>query len=629
MSSRKELKQRARSRLRKHYVLLTALCAIAIFFGTEFNIVEMNAQQFYDSLTGQETVIDTISPQIARETMEKTSGDIIDEFIENRLIIRNEEAAERLKALKESTDPNSVLARQRGALAALMNTVNSGQFTVTLWMALHSIIRSGRVVGILMILASTALTALVWIFLRNMYRAVLRRAALELRTYDSLPLSHLLHFKMVRRWNNAALALLLESIFEMLWRLTIIGGIIKRYSYFLVPYIVAENPDIRPREAINLSRRMMNGHKWECFLLELSFLGWGILGYFTMGALDILWTVPYRVATYTEFYARLREEARSAGIPGAEQLNDDSLFAPAPQDALQNAYADIIGREDLVDVEIVDLPPVQRFFARYFGIWTATLAEKKVYSRQEGLRQQMRLGQTELSGKAYPQRLNPLWQREAAALTGRVSYLAPCTIWSLVIIFFSFCIFGWLWEVSLHLIQDGSFVNRGVLHGPWLPIYGSGVAMITVLLYRFRRNPVLEALAVVVLCGIVEYTTSFVMEKTLGMRWWDYTGYFLNLNGRICGEGLAVFALGGMVAVYLLVPMIDAAVTRMKSKILIPLCIVLLICFAGDMAYSHFYPNSGEGITDYSQEEQTNSVWEDSEVLSAIFFPADNTVPGP
>ena len=90
--------------------------------------------------------------------------------------------------------------------------------------------------------------------------------------------------------------------------------------------------------------------------------------------------------------------------------------------------------------------------------------------------------------------------------------------------------------------------------------------MITVLLYRFRRNPLLEGLSIIVLCGIVEYTTSLVMENTLGMRWWDYTGYFLNLNGRICGEGLAVFALGGMAAVYLLVPMLDAAVTKMKPK---------------------------------------------------------------
>ena len=63
------------------------------------------------------------------------------------------------------------------------------------------------------------------------------------------------------------------------------------------------------------------------------------------------------------------------------------------------------------------------------------------------------------------------------------------------------------------------------------------------------------------------------------MRWWDYTGYFLNLDGRICGEGLIVFAIGGMAAVYLL-----------------------------DMIYSHHNPNIGEGITDYDAYKDTSFV---------------------
>ncbi len=174
-------------------------------------------------------------------------------------------------------------------------------------------------------------------------------------------------------------------------------------------------------------------------------------------------------------------------------------------------------------------------------------------------------------------------------------------MWSLIVVFFVFCFIGWIWEVSLHMMTEGGFVNRGALHGPWLPIYGSGVAMIAVLLYRLRPRPALEALAVVLLCGTVEYLTSYFMELSRGMRWWDYTGYFLNLNGRICGEGLAVFAVGGMAAIYLLVPVIDAMVTRIKPRILIPVCVALLVCFAGDLVYSHFEPNTGAGITDYGE----------------------------
>ncbi len=124
-----------------------------------------------------------------------------------------------------------------------------------------------------------------------------------------------------------------------------------------------------------------------------------------------------------------------------------------------------------------------------------------------------------------------------------------------------------------------------------------------VLLYRFRRKPVVEAILVVLLCVFVEYMTSYLTELSRGMRWWDYTGYFLNLNGRICGEGLAVFAVGGMAAIYFLVPLIDGAITRVKPKILIPVCIVLLVIFGADLVYSHYVPNMGKGITDYGQQE--------------------------
>ena len=71
--------------------------------------------------------------------------------------------------------------------------------------------------------------------------------------------------------------MLLLSIYQTLWDITIIGGMIKHYSYLMVPFIVAENPDISPNTAIKLSRQMMKGHKWEYFLNDLTFLGWYFL----------------------------------------------------------------------------------------------------------------------------------------------------------------------------------------------------------------------------------------------------------------------------------------------------------------------------------------------------------------
>ena len=181
-----------------------------------------------------------------------------------------------------------------------------------------------------------------------------------------------------------------------------------------------------------------------------------------------------------------------------------------------------------------------------------------------------------------------------------IGYMRLYSIWSILLLFFSFSFFGWLWEVSLHLISDGTFVNRGVLHGPWLPIYGCGGVLILLVLNKFRDHPLLEFTSTVVLCGVVEYFTSYYLEMTHdGKKWWDYTGYFLNLHGRICAEGLLVFGLGGLAIVYVIAPLLDNHFRRLKMEMRMPLCIGLLILFITDSIYSSKNPNEGEGITSY------------------------------
>lgn len=589
----KAVRAKARGTVKRHYVLLTLLCAVSIFLGTEFNNVLNNAQTWYEFLRGRQIQVALEGIGNDRSVWRKIISDVIEDNIEAGKV----EAAQRMALLKEATSARSVLGRQRGVLAAVMNNINSGNVVAMINAAVHSAIHSKKITSVLLVLAGLALYLAVWAYFRNAYKAVLRRGALEARCYQVVPPTHLLHIRLVKRWTRAALTLLLMTVYEGLWYLTVVGGVIKHYSYFLVPFIVAENPDIKPRDAITLSRRMMDGHKWECFKLELSFVGWFVLGFVTFGAADVLWGVPYRVASYSEYYAALRQEARQKGVEGADQLNDDCLFAPADSQTLRACYADIVRNEEIIMEDIVELPPKQRFFARNFGIWTGTLMEKKVYGRQAGLRRQTQVERLEMNGRAYPRRLNPLWDKSQSSITGHISYLTPCTVWTLVVVFFAFCMVGWVWEVALNLIRYGQFSNRGMLHGPWLPIYGAGVVMIAVLLNRFRSKPVLEAVAIVLLCGFVEYMTSFVTEQITGMRWWDYSGYFLNLHGRICGEGLAVFMLGGMAAVYLLIPAIDALTIRVRPKLLVGVCLVLLACFIADMVYSFISPNAGEGVT--------------------------------
>ncbi len=602
---RKNWKTRARQVLKKHYLLLVCLCLIAVFYGTEFGYVKFHAQDLYNAVTGQVT---ELGGDVLKLDTESVREKVLMDLVEDNVNAGRDKAAQQLQAYQESRLNNDVLGRRRGIFASLANEISSGHFYMTVFSALHSIVHSSRGVSAFIVLVSLLVSAAVWIFLKNMYQVVLRRIFLEARTYPEVPVVHLLHIKLVGRWLRASMVLLVKSIYETLWDLTIVGGVIKHYSYRLVPFIVAENPSLRPNEAITLSRRMMDGHKWECFKLEATYLGWLILGLFTFGVADALWTVPYLTATLSEFYTDRRAEALAGRIPGSEQLNDIYLYEKAEEGFLRRTYEDVEEQKHFIDEHRVTLTGIRGFFAKNFGLWIGSSAEKAQYDEVDTRRQQIVEDRAVIKGKIYPQRLNPGWNLKNNRIVRGIRYIRTYTIWSVVLIFFTFAFIGWAWEVGLHLVSDGEFVNRGVLHGPWLPIYGGGVVMILVLLARWRNKPLTEAVTIVLLCGAVEYFTSLYLELSKGMRWWDYTGYFLNLNGRICGEGLLVFALGGMAAVYLLAPLLDTMWSRAKPRILAVICVVLLAVFAGDMVYSHYTPNVGDGITNYTgyQEAEQN-----------------------
>lgn len=103
-------------------------------------------------------------------------------------------------------------------------------------------------------------------------------------------------------------ALFLRGVILVLWScLFIIPGIVKAYAYRMVPYIVAEHPELSAKETITLSRRMMNGQKLNALLLDLSFLGWGILSLITVGLVGVFYVNPYVAATDAELYRVVRE----------------------------------------------------------------------------------------------------------------------------------------------------------------------------------------------------------------------------------------------------------------------------------------------------------------------------------
>ena len=105
---------------------------------------------------------------------------------------------------------------------------------------------------------------------------------------------------------------LMETIFIFLWSLLFfIPGIIKSYSYAMSYYIKADHPEYDWQACINGSKRMMQGHKWELFVLDLSFIGWVIVGMLTCG-IGMLWVTPYMECTRANFYAYLAANSGEA-----------------------------------------------------------------------------------------------------------------------------------------------------------------------------------------------------------------------------------------------------------------------------------------------------------------------------
>ena len=602
---RVEIKKRAKDVVRSHFILLVIICLVVSYYGTDLNFVTANVDTLWKLVTGQPIEFGDDSLKIDKS---KTSDKVLQDLIDDNYKAGKTHAAIQLEEYRQEKLTNDVKSRKNGIFAAVANNISSGNLYMIIFEGLHSVIHSTRVTSAIIVFFSMMAAIALWIFIKNMLGAIMRRVFLEARLYKTVPVSHMLHFKLVKRWFRASMTLLLTTIFQYLWFITVIGGFIKMYSYRMVPFIVAENPDLKPREAITLSRRMMNGHKWECFVLDMTFVGWYILGTFTFGLITVLWAAPYSVATYAEYYTELRNGAKAAGIENADRLNDTYLFEYAEEGFLRKTYSDVEEQKHFIDEHRVELPPVRGFIAKNFGLWIGPTEEKAMYDEVDKRRQQIVEDRAVIKHKIYPQRLNPLWDDKNNNIVKDIRSIRTYTIWSVIMVFFAFAFVGWCWEVGIHLIQDGVFVNRGVMHGPWLPIYGGGVAMIVVLLAKWRRNPLQEVVSIIILCGIVEYTTSWYLEVTKGMRWWDYTGYFLNLNGRICGEGLMVFALGGMAAVYLLVPVLDTMWSKLKPKVLAGICIALLVCFAADMVYTQLVPNVGDGITDYAAytEIETN-----------------------
>lgn len=589
---RKGMKVAAKKAQRQHYWIIVAICLFASVFGVAYT----------SSTLSVSTNISISTPQTEDSTQSNDMYDVLQD-----LAVGNEnDAREKVKQNQEqivNNDTDATFGRRRGVIASLLNSFASGSMVIAVADAINSVTHNGGVSIAVPVILSLAVYIFVWLFIQETYRIVMARMLLEGRSYNKLPASRFFYPIHTRKWPRMAWTMFVENVFLFLWSLTIVGFFIKQYSYRMVPYIVAENPNIEALDAIRLSRRMMKGHKWECFVADCSFLGWYLLNLITFGLSGIFYSNGYNAAFFAEYYVYVRSMAKTTGIAGSEMLNDEYLYFKADPQTLHTTYADVAQSVAQLEQNLVPAPKPHGFtgfLSEWLGIRILHASAVNRYEEYREDLHQMQIGENILNGSIYPGRLAPAPMpfkfRESHTISADRSY----SLVNLIMMFFIFCFVGWVWEVSLAFISEDMFVNRGTLHGPWLPIYGTGGVIILVLLKKLREKPALEFVAAMVLCGCLEYFSSWYLEMTHdGQRWWDYTGYFLNINGRICAEGLLTFGLGGLAIVYLLAPALDNLLSRIDARKLGIVAAVLLVLYCADQVYSAQHPNVGAGITDY------------------------------
>ena len=152
--------------------------------------------------------------------------------------------------------------------------------------------------------------------------------------------------------------------------------------------------------------------------------------------------------------------------------------------------------------------------------------------------------------------------------------------------FIILAIMGWIMEVTLQLVQKHKFSNRGFLIGPYCPIYGCGGILITLTLSNLHNHPIALFSTAILICGILEYVTSYLMEKIFNARWWDYSKNKFNINGRVCLETIIPFGILGLALIYVINPFIFDNLSKIPTTIINIIAIIVAILFTLDMIIS-------------------------------------------
>ncbi|MBR1773582.1 MAG: DUF975 family protein [Eubacterium sp.] len=522
---RTEIRREAWKNLKRKYylnILITFIVSIIIAGGYQF-ATQSNGSEIDINVLKSEDYF--LINGFGGKSTNSSNAMIVQQFVRN------------VFGIKDVPNPDEVSYTSTdyygGVASIFVNEMTGSQsFIFGIVNGLNQLIFKGKIANSIIIFIFSIISIFIFVFVKNVIVVGNNRYFLEQRRYHETGPGELLFPYKNKRLKNISLVMFLRYIFQLLWNLTIVGGIIKHYEYLLIPYIIAENPQTNWKDAFKISKQLMMGEKWRTFVLDVSLFPWTILSSVTYNLSSLFFSDAYVQCVKAELYMRIRNAKHEQLALGLRKwLNDDML-----------AIEHIEEREHPSGEEVLDIPQLH----------IRSIAED--YNR-------------------------------------KYSFV------SLVELFFTYSLVGWLWEVFYYIVSTGMVVNRGTMHGPWLPIYGCGGILIILLLKPLRDKPVWLFIGATTVCGVVEYTTAWALETFLHKKWWDYTGYFLNIHGRVCFEGLLVFGMAGMAFTYVFSPMLDDLYQKMGMKSRKILCAVLIILFLADLVWSVISPNTGAGIT--------------------------------
>ena len=154
------------------------------------------------------------------------------------------------------------------------------------------------------------------------------------------------------------------------------------------------------------------------------------------------------------------------------------------------------------------------------------------------------------------------------------------------LLFLIYSFIGWLIEVIGKLIEKHKFINRGFLIGPICPIYGHGCLLMILTLSRYKDNPLTLFICAIFICSLLEYFTSYFMEKIFKARWWDYSTKRFNLNGRICAETMIPFGILGTLVICVINPIFEYLLNLFNFETIKITAVVLFIIYIIDYTIS-------------------------------------------